>query len=387
MSATSGNFRLILKLIAALAVVVAGVFALLVFLRPVATVEPVVAGDALDAKPGSVTVVEEYNQELKSETAGRVLRQDFNLDPGKIVKQDEVLAQLDPADVLLEKNQKEIDYAATRASFAADHSKQLALDTANTNLANFERLNKQGMYPDKDLADREREVKVLEQDIELEKIDRKKVLDTFANDLQIDQRKIDKMTIRSPLDGTVSQVYAHPGDLIGLEAPIATLITTNKVVEGKISEEDIAQVSVGEDANVTFLPWGNLEFDGKIAKILPTADPETQRHLVHIDVKMDAQHILVPGINGEVIIIVGRRHADTVVPRRAVFDLDGKNVYVVKDGRVELRKVTTGYLWSRGAEILAGLAPGEEVIVDELESFHPGDRVRVQELPSDIVKK
>jgi len=143
---------------------------------------------------------------------------------------------------------------------------------------------------------------------------------------------------------------------------------------------------VGEEAKVTFLPYGDTEFDGKVSKILPTSDPETQRHLVFVDVAMDAAHPLVPGINGEVIIIVGRRHADAVVPRRAVFDLDGKNVFVVKDGRVELRKVATGYLWSRGAEILSGLAPGEQVIVDELETFHPGDRVRVNEMPSDVAK-
>ena len=43
-------------------------------------------------------------------------------------------------------------------------------------------------------------------------------------------------------------------------------------------------------------------------------------------------------------------------------------------------------LWSRGAEILSGLAPGEQVIVDELETFHPGDRVRVNEMPSDVAK-
>ena len=334
-----------------------------------------------------MTVQEEYSQELKSEIDGQVLRQDFNLDPGKAVKQDEVLAQLDPGDLKLEIGQKNIDYAATQASFKADHSKQFALDAANANLANFERLNKLGMYPDKDLADRHREVKLMEQDIELEKIDRQKTLDTYANDLAIDRRKLDKMTIRSPLDGTISQVYAHPGDLISLGAPIATLITTNKVVEGKISEEDFAQVSFGEEANVTFLPYGDQEFPGTIAKILPTADPETQRHIVHINVKMDAAHPLHPGDNGEVVIVVGRRPAKAVVPRRAVFDLDGKCVFVVRNGVVEVRKVKVGYQWSRGAEILEGLAPGEEVIVDELEAFHPGDRVRVNEVPSDVVRK
>jgi multidrug efflux pump subunit AcrA (membrane-fusion protein) len=105
---------------------------------------------------------------------------------------------------------------------------------------------------------------------------------------------------------------------------------------------------------------------------------------VHIDVRVDGSHPLVPGINGEVIIIVGRRPARTVVPRRAVFELDGKCVFVVHNGVVEARKVGVGYVWARGAEILSGLEPGETVIVDELENFRPGDKVRIRELPSDV---
>jgi RND family efflux transporter MFP subunit len=387
MSATSPNVRILIRLLAGLVVVAAGVFALIVSLRPVATVEPAGPAEALDAKPGSVTVVEEYSQELKSEIGGRVLRADFNLDPGKVVKSGEVLAQLDPADLLLAINQERITLTALKATFAADHTRELDLEVARAELANARRLNKLGAVSDNDLAARERAVKIAAQALELERIDHKRQIDTKLNDIQIDERKLAKMTIRSPLDGTVSQVFAHPGDLITLEAPVATLITTNKVVVGKISEEDFAQVSVGEEARVTFLPYGDTEFGGRIAKILPTADPETQRHIVHIDVRMDAAHPLVPGINGEVIIVVGRHPARVVVPRRAVFELDGKSVFVVRDGVVTVRKVIVGYLWSRGAEIVAGLEPGEKVIVDELDAFHAGDRVRVAEAPSEVASR
>ncbi len=386
MSATSVNFRLGLKVAAVLGLVAAAAALLIVMMRPVATVEPVVPGDALDAKPGSVTVVEAYAQKLTTETGGRVLRRNFNIDPGKPVKQGDVLAELDPADTLLLLKQKQIDFAAMKATYEADHSKELALDSKRADLANSERLNRLGLYSDKDLADRRRELMVLEQDLQMERITRKKTLDTLANDLAIEQRKLDKMIIRSPLDGVVSEVYAHPGDLVALDQPVATLISSQRVVEGKISEEDFAQIRVGEQANVTFLPYGDTEFPATVSKILPTADAETQRHLVHLDVTMDAAHPLVPGINGEVIITVGRRPAKAIVPRRAVFDLDGRSVFVVKDGTVALRRVTVGYQWSRGAEILAGLEPGESVIVDELERFNPGDRVRVQEAPSEVAR-
>ena len=93
---------------------------------------------------------------------------------------------------------------------------------------------------------------------------------------------------------------------------------------------------------------------------------------------------LIPGITGEVTITVGERHANAIIPRRALIN---ESVYVVRNGKVELRPVTKGYVWLTGAEILSGLEPGEQVIVEDLESFRAGDSVRVEEIPSDAFSK
>jgi hypothetical protein len=60
---------------------------------------------------------------------------------------------------------------------------------------------------------------------------------------------------------------------------------------------------------------------------------------------------------------------------------------VVKGGKVELRPVTKGYVWLTGAEILSGLEPGEQVIVEDLDKFRAGDSVRVEEIESDAFSK
>ena len=383
MSAPIFRSSLALKLAVAAVLLVAGGFLALRSLRPLAVVEPVVGGRAVQAEPGSVTVMAEYSQELRTDVPGRLIKKDFNLDPGETVKEGEVLAQLDPTDLVLAMRKDEIDYGAAKARFKTDRSTELSLESLHADLANFRRLNKQGVYPDSELAKREREATIQEQRAELERIEHAQILATFENNLAAERHKLEQMTVRAPFDAIVSLVPKHPGDIVGSGESIATLITTHKVVEGRISEEDFAHVRVGEKGTVTFLPYGSWDFDATVTKILPTADPETQRHLVLLDVKVDADHPLVPGINGEMSIIVGERAAKAIVPRRALFSLDGDNVYVVKNGTVELRKVKTGYVWTRGAEILEGLEPGEDVIVEELENFHPGDSVRVRRVPPD----
>jgi hypothetical protein len=82
--------------------------------------------------------------------------------------------------------------------------------------------------------------------------------------------------------------------------------------------------------------------------------------------------LLVPGITGEVNIVVAARDKAVVIPRRALL---GRNVFVVKDGRVEVRTVEVGFTSLNSVEIVRGVEEGEQVIVEDLDRFRSGDRV------------
>jgi RND family efflux transporter MFP subunit len=196
----------------------------------------------------------------------------------------------------------------------------------------------------------------------------------FENSLAVKRRQLDKMAIRAPFDGVISAVDVWPGDLIGGSAPVASIITLARRVEAKISEEDFADIRVGQKASVRLLGYGNQQFDAKVTRVLPTADPDTQRYTIYLDVDIPKER-LVPGLTGEVSVVVGQRHAKTIIPRRA---LSGDSVYVVEDGRVQLRHVETGYVSLTQVEILKGLKPGDPVIVEELDTFRAGQRVKTE---------
>jgi RND family efflux transporter MFP subunit len=358
----------------------AAAFAAVYATRPEAVVERIVTGSAVDAKPGSIVVNPDYTMDLKSEISGRVLEQGFALEPGKPVRKGDLLAQLDTKALDIQIEKSEIDYDTAKKRSAVGSSAALDLESAQSDLANFERLNRLGGYADSELAKRRREVKGLEEKVDLEKVVNQAEIDTDLNTLEALRHERDEMTIRAPFDGIVSAIYAHPGDLLGSGASLATLITTSRQVEARISEEDFADIRKGEKASVIFLPYGDDIFDATVTKILPTADPETQRHGAYLDVTIPPEK-LVPGITGEVSIVVGAHQARAIIPRRALFA--GDQVFVVVDGRVELRRVKKGFVWLRGIEVLDGVAPGEQVIVEDLEKFHDGSRVRVREIPVD----
>lgn len=384
MSDKAGKSGLWLRLLIVLAVLAALVYGIEAYLRQTAKVEKVIDGEAVDAKPGSVVVKEEYTMQMKSAIAGRVLSKDYNLETAKPVKEGDTLVQLDTSDVEIEIEQVQNEYDAAKQRIAVGSSYKYALESAESDFVNTGRLFKLGQISDSDYQKARRGVETIKQQLALEKVRNEEDLRTDENTLKAKRHAMEKMTIKAPFSGVISVVYAHPGDLVDQGSPIVSLITTSRIVEAKISEEDFANIRIGQKATAIFLPYHEWNYNGTVKKILPTADPETQRHLVDLEITDIEPAKLIPGITGEVTIEVGRRQAKAIIPRRALIN---ENVYVVKNGRVELRPVKKGYVWLTGAEILQGLEPGEQVIVEDLDSFRDGDSVRVQELPSDAIPK
>jgi membrane fusion protein (multidrug efflux system) len=164
------------------------------------------------------------------------------------------------------------------------------------------------------------------------------------------------------------------GALINSGQPVTKVFARRRVVEAKISEESFGRVKLGQPARIRLLTYGTQTFDGTVIELLPSAD-DAQRFTVHLDVKADPDQ-LRPLSTGEVTITVERIADQIMVLRRSIFDSD--KVFVVKDGRVQRRTLELGIVSLNNAQVRKGLAVGELVIVDRLEEFREGQRVRTE---------
>ena len=360
------------KWVIAGAALIVVLFIVFTVFKPTAQVAEVIKERAFNAVSGNVTVQAEFQMELKSEIGGRIIKSE--LDPGKQVKAGMVLVQIDPGDLQLTLEKTETDYDAAKARVSVGSPTKLELATAQDELDNFERLTKSGNFPPGELEKKRRGVKQIEQRVALEDVTNRQMIANLENTLKVTRRQLDKMTITAPFDGTISVVNARIGDLINPNVPIATLISTSRAVEAKISQENFADVRLDQKATVRFTGREDARYEATVSKILPTADAETQRYPILLDVKCPIE-VLVPGLTGEVNVVVGERDAQAIIPRRALF---GNNVYVVQNGRVRLRKVEVGYISLNKAEITKGLTAGELVIVEEIDKYRDGDRVRTE---------
>jgi RND family efflux transporter MFP subunit len=363
-----------LKIAGIVVLIAIGTWLGLQMMRPVATVVAARRERAINAVPGSLTVLAERALQVKSEVGGRVIGS--KLDLSAKVQTGGILIELDRTDTELQIEQLQHDRDAIQRRIKIGSATQFELLNARDQYDALERQSKVGTVTAVDVERQNRLVKQLEQKLELETVTNQQALARVETDLKVAERKRDLMTVRSPVDGIISAVFVNPGDLISSGEPVATIIADTRVIEAKISEENFSGLKIGQKATLRFLSYGAAQYPGRVEKILPAADPLTQRYMVHLSAEIDPK-LLVPGITGEVNIIVDAREKAIVVPRRALL---GRNVFVVKDGRVEIRTVEVGFTSLNAVEITRGVEEGDLVIVEDLDRFRASDRVSTNEL-------
>ncbi len=356
-------------------VMIAVVMAVSYLMRPMAQVVVASRGKAVRSVPGTVEVKAEFEVILKSEVEGRVISSE--LDIGRRVFKNDILVVIDSGDVDLEIEHIRNELVAAKKRFELGSTLRAEVLNKRDTLDNLERQTKAGAYPYAEFEKERRLYQQAEQKMVLDEVNLKLAVENWENSLKSKEREKVKMTITAPTDGVVTGVIARVGDLIGSNAPIATLISVGRTIEAKLSEDNFAAIKLGQRASVRFLTFGNDQYPATISKVLPSADVTTQRYSVYLDVALPEGKVVMPGLTGEVIINIAERTNAVVIPPRA---LVGDYVYVVVGGKVALRKVEKGYDSASQVEILKGVEAGEAVIVEQQDRFHSGERVRTDVL-------
>lgn len=338
---------------------------------PIAIVSETERGIAVNAVPGTVNVLAEKEMFIKGEHGGRVIKS--NLENGGTVSAGEVLIVLDTGDIDLEIEKAEAELSRAQRNLEIKSPLQLSLETHKDALTDVEFRFQNGGVREMDLRKYQRAVEKAEDDIAREKLQNEETLQNLENAIKRLKRQKDKMTIISPIDGIVTEVLANEGDLIGGGYDVAKVVSQTRIVEVKVSEEYFVGLQVGMPAQVNFLGIGREQFDAKIEKIIPVADPVTQRFTVHLNVEIERER-LDPGLTGDAVITLDERENALLIPRQAVVLND---VLVANDGIVSRKEIQLGYTSVTMIEVLDGLSDGDQVIVEDLHLFDDGDRIKV----------
>jgi RND family efflux transporter MFP subunit len=339
---------------------------------PTITMATVSRETALDAVPASVKVDPEFQVTITSDVTGLVKKSNIKL--GQVVKQNDVLFEIDPGAYTIELDRLEKQLANTLAQYALDFDQRNALDRRKEDLANFERRAREGDYPELELKRRREEFRIFAEQQDKDRLSREQNIANMRHSIQLQKDSITLCAVRSPAAGTITQIYAQPGEVIAVRAPLVRLYSESLLVEARINEEDFSGVRPGLDASVRFLAYGPELYAAKVVKVLPNADPQNQQYRAYLEVNIPEER-LIPGLSGEASIIRNRRSSALVVPRAALKD---GAVYVLDGDVVRRRTVEIGFRSLTAVEILQGVKEGDVVALSGLDGLRNGQRVQVR---------
>lgn len=183
------------------------------------------------------------------------------------------------------------------------------------------------------------------------------------------ERNITRTVLRAPVSGKITRKYVEAGEVVTTASPIFQIVADGSgvLVEADVPESDIAKISVGQDATVTFDALTKKDiFHAKVDFIDPRST--VIQDVVYYRTKfvlMDGDERLKTGMSADADVETAMSQQALLISRRAIKE-DDKGVYVeVYDGMNKTRRdVETGLEDDEGnVEILKGLFENEKVVV------------------------
>lgn len=187
--------------------------------------------------------------------------------------------------------------------------------------------------------------------------------ETDIRSVESSGRALREVTLRSPIAGTVLQVSIARGSSFR-SGQILYVISdlTETYFVARVFQQDLPLIKPGQAALVTLSGVGET-FRGQVDLVYPTVAEGAGT--ANVRIRMAAKSsAFQPGLYASVTFPVSFGAA-LVVPKEAVM-YAGKNRYVFVDrgeGRLEPREVRVGQSGAEMAEVRAGLAAGERVVV------------------------
>ena len=199
--------------------------------------------------------------------------------------------------------------------------------------------------------------------------------------------------IYAPFDGVVTARNTDIGDLInsgsagGVKTDLFHIAQPGTLrVYVNVPEEYSQGTKVGMTADLSLAEFPGRKFQGKLVRTAEAINMTTRTLLIEIDVNNPAGELLT-GSYAEVHLKVPTQASTLLLPvNTLIFRSQGLRVGVVKDGKVELAAVTPGRDSGNQIEIVSGLKPDDQVIINPPDSIVSGQRVQIVQatLPGDI---
>jgi RND family efflux transporter MFP subunit len=291
---------------------------------------------------------------LAAETSGRVVR--LHVDGGSVVRQGQVLAELDG-------EPQRLAVASARASV---ERLEALLDNQQRTVKRYQELRSKAVSES-----------MLEEAVAQQSARQAELNDARARLAEAEYR-LDRTRIKSPADAIVERRLISVGDFVSPGTPVVTIVGRDRMrVVLPFPERLSGQLRTGLAVTLDQPARPGEAITGTIAEVRPMVG--TNNRAVEALVDLPAGSNWPPGGSVTARVVLASREGVVVPTGSVVRRPAGDVVYVLKDDKVTERRVTVGIRTSERAEVLAGVAAGETVVLSGAGFLTDGALVAVRE--------
>src|SRR5262245_34711866 len=187
----------------------------------------------------------------------------------------------------------------------------------------------------------------------------------------------------APFDGVITQRNIDVGSLVQADAVGSTFLFTiqqSNVIRAQVyvPQDEAFGLAPDVEAVIRVPEIPDHAFRGKVTRIADALQPGARTLLTEVDIP-NPDGLLTSGIYCTVELHVPRKAPSLLVPANAIiFNSGGVQVAVVKDGIAHIRKIAVGRDLGTTVEAKAGVASGDQVILNPPVDLTDGSKVAVR---------
>lgn len=196
-------------------------------------------------------------------------------------------------------------------------------------------------------------------------------------DIELLKVKISRTEIRAPFEGVMGFRYVSEGSYVQPSSKITTIVD-NSILKFEFSVPEKYAAHRLQGQKIKFRTTGSEKiYTAQVYAVDPLIDVKTRMILLRARFDNRANE-LMPGMFAKGNLIVDGKNEYIAIPTEAVVpEMDGKRMWVVKNGKAMSIPVETESRDEKYVEVTSGVQSGDTVLIGGLMQLREGMKVAV----------
>ena len=190
--------------------------------------------------------------------------------------------------------------------------------------------------------------------------------------------------VRAPIDGYLTDWLVKPGEFVSTGTDLIDIVNSETLsLTYRVPEQYAPKIDLEQSVEVSAKAFPDKTYLGKVRFISPVVDKKTYTILIRATVQNPNQD-LWPGMSAHVKQVIASYPKAVVIPEASLkLTLEGYEVLVIQDGKLEKRAIKIGDRHKGRVHVLSGLVLNDTIVLTRNGSTQEGSKANANDWAGD----